>query len=62
MKCYEVVGYAHEDGYAICADCATTQECKECAPIFADSEWDSYPTCDRCLCAIEDVCLIEQEG
>jgi len=61
MKSYDVVGYANtEDGYRVCLDCVTEKEKAEFHPIFADSEWDAYPSCDRCLEAIEDVCLTEE--
>lgn len=30
------------------------------SPIFADSEWDSYPTCDVCREAITEVRLTEE--
>lgn len=60
MKSYDVVGYADtENGYCICLDCVTNEEKELFAAIFHDSEWDTYPSCDRCLEAIEDVQLTE---
>lgn len=32
---------------------------EEVALMFAGSEWDSYPTCDTCRAAIEDVALVQ---
>lgn len=56
MKSYDVLGYAL-DGYVVCSDCSTEEDDKNGDAIFADSEWDSYPTCDRCLQEIEDIQL-----
>lgn len=58
MHSYDVLGYANtEDGYCICLDCITEAEKETFYPIFADSEWDCYPSCDRCFEAIEEVRL-----
>ena len=58
MNSCDVVGYANtEDGYCICLDCVTDEQKEAFHPIFADSEWDAYPSCDGCLGAIDDVCL-----
>lgn len=62
---YDIVGYTHSDGYALCTDHAIDRRTKEgikrdsgnesgyVQPIFEDSEWDSYPSCDVCHCEIE---------
>ena len=61
MKSFDVVGYANtEDGYCICLDCINEDDKERFQPIFADSEWDSYPTCDVCLETIEDVNLTDE--
>jgi len=61
MKSYDVVGYTNtESGYCVCLDCVTKTEKEEFCPIFADSEWDAYPSCDRCSKTIENVCLTEE--
>ena len=55
MKSYDVVGYADtENGAAYCVDCGDEETME---PIFAGSEWDSYPVCDNCGETIEDVNL-----
>jgi len=59
-KSYEITGYAHEDGFAICVDCATPEEKDErkgLYPITLGDEWDSPPSCDRCNEHIEINCL-----
>ena len=57
MKSYDVVGYVPPDaGYVLCPKCAKGHE-EEYAPVFADSEWDYYPTCDKCGEQITDVNL-----
>lgn len=59
MRCdyYDAVTY---DGAVYCVGCLdsvnegrmehqrVTEDCDEVSPIFADSEWDYYPTCDVC--------------
>ena len=54
MNACDVVGYA-EDGSVYCTDCAS-----EGNPVFADSEWDYFPTCDGCGEKITDVSLTEE--
>jgi hypothetical protein len=59
----EVVGYMSPDGCCYCVDCAADVPHRNqggLAPIFATSEWDMYPVCDECGCAITDVSLIGQ--
>ena len=59
MKSYDILGYANtKDGYCVCPECTAETEQAEWAPIFADSEWDSSPSCDRCHREIE-VNLVE---
>ena len=47
MKSYDYEGYAME-GYCLCENCATDKDKEAGYPIFADSEWDYYPSCDLC--------------
>jgi len=54
MKATDVVAYA-EDGAIYCPNCANESESME--PVFADSEWDSFPTCDACGEKIKEVSL-----
>jgi len=56
-KSFEITGYTHEDGFAICTDCVKPQEIENLAPITLGSEWDSPPSCDRCHEMIEVNCL-----
>ena len=61
MKSHEVVGYVYE-GAAYCAECFLKSNNNAIdddtdTAIFADSEFDSYPTCGDCGEAIEDVKL-----
>jgi len=52
---YDAVCY---DGAAYCLHCYDGDVTDpECTPIFADSEWDSYPVCDGCGALIDYVCL-----
>src|SRR5258708_4676947 len=57
MNSTDIVGWTSPAGYALCTDCVDEEG--DLHPIFADSEWDSYPSCDRCNQAIEDVQLTE---
>lgn len=45
MKAYDVVGYVHADGYALCGDCADPHD-EHLSPVFADSEGQLW--CDAC--------------
>jgi hypothetical protein len=61
MYSFDVVGYVDCD-CIVCPNCATPEEMEDpngLPVIFADSEWDSYPVCDRCGSEITDVCLTE---
>jgi hypothetical protein len=43
---YDAVTYANG---LYCVGCAPVPlDHVNVAPVFADSEWDSYPSCDRC--------------
>lgn len=60
MRSCDVVAWADtEHGAVVCLDCAAVGEPERegWAAVFADSEWDSFPTCDRCHEAIYDVGL-----
>jgi len=50
MKSYDFDAVAY-DGAIYCVDCLPDViglDSEEVSPVFADSEWDSYPTCDAC--------------
>jgi hypothetical protein len=62
MKSYDYEAYTTQNGGVICTDCTgklteAQQEEKGFRPIFADSEWDYYPTCDMCNKQIDYVNL-----
>lgn len=60
MRSYDVVAWADtEHGAVVCLDCTSPGEAdgKEWSPVFAGSEWDSFPSCDRCREAVYDVAL-----
>ena len=60
MKSYTIVGYTTEDGMIFCFDCHNWHGVGQSDhPVFADSEWDYYPTCERCGVSIDDVCLTD---
>lgn len=45
---YEAVAF---DGSVYCVDClpvGISVNSPDVMPVFADSEWDSYPVCDVC--------------
>ena len=42
------------DASVICVECAE-EEGIEGHPVFIDSEWDYYPSCDKCGCVIESI-------
>lgn len=44
-----------------CIGCIPLGIADDPLPIFADSEWDSYPVCDRCGTVHEYVTLISTE-
>jgi hypothetical protein len=61
MKAYSYEAMTY-DGAVYCTDClpdGVTKESEEAYPIFADSEWDCYPVCDRCHSEHEYVNLTE---
>lgn len=45
MNAADVVGYTL-DSEVFCCDCVLDKE--KCNPIFVDSEWDSFPVCNKC--------------
>ena len=59
MKSFDYYACTY-DGAVYCTEClpdSVTDESEEVSPIFADSEWDSYPVCDKCGCVHDYVCL-----
>jgi len=49
MNCTDYEAVITVDGEAVCLDCLKGDpESDEFYPIFADSEWDSYPVCAYC--------------
>ena len=63
MKSYEIVAWASPDGCVICTACADERghsHDEDFTPVFADSEWDSYPVCGICEKVIEYVTVIEK--
>lgn len=57
---YEAVIF---DGDVYCVECLPTTASKEdCDPIFADSEWDNYPTCCECFHTHDYVSLIQPKN
>lgn len=53
MKAWNYEGYTTQNGGVICTNCTgklseDEEEKKGFHPIFANSEWDYYPTCDMC--------------
>jgi len=65
MRSYDAVGWVFPNGYLVCEDCLNPvaayegdeDASKAPSPVFADSEWDSFPTCGRCGEAIYGVNL-----
>lgn len=60
MRSYDVVAWADtEHGCVVCLDCARPgePEREEWVAVFAGSEWDFFPSCDRCHEAVYDVGL-----
>ena len=47
---------------AVCRDCATETESESAPPVFASSEWDYRPVCDRCFAEIEGVTVLDNES
>lgn len=49
MKSYDYNAVTTCEGEVYCVDCLPdTYNIDDVSPIFADSEWDYYPTCDNC--------------
>lgn len=58
MKSHDTVAYNPPDsGYVVCPECTPESKKDIWHPVFADSEWDYYPSCDKCLRTIDDVSL-----
>ncbi len=48
MRAFDFEAVAH-DGAVYCVErISSGVSAKEVSPIFADSEWDFYPSCDSC--------------
>lgn len=59
MKSYEYNAVCY-DGACYCIDCIPKGvQLSDCFPVFADSEWDSYPVCDVCFAEHDYVSLTE---
>ena len=69
MKSFDIVALIHADGFLVCLPCTIGSEWNDCevnpdtlwSPVFVASEWDTYPSCDRCYEAIDSVTLIDSE-
>jgi hypothetical protein len=64
MKSYDYYGFTTSDGATICLECSRNLSEEETErlhfhPIFADSEWDYYPSCDICGDLLDYVNLTE---
>lgn len=60
MNACEVVGYTYDASFYCSVDClpeGISCNDEEVCAVFADSEWDYYPTCDSCGEQCEDVSL-----
>jgi len=63
LKCYSFDAVIHGDCTVLCVSClpdGISPNADDCSPIFADSEWDSYPVCDKCGRVIDYVNLISE--
>lgn len=64
MKSYECYGFTTSNGDIMCLKCShdiseAEAERLHFHPIFADSEWDYYPSCDICDTVLDYVNLTE---
>lgn len=58
MRCFDYEAVAM-DGSVLCVECVPDNiDVESLDPIFADSEWDTYPVCDKCGRVHEYVALI----
>ena len=60
MKAFDFEAVIFFDGAVRCVGClpdGITADHIDVHPIFANSEWDYYPTCDVCGCQHEYVTL-----
>ena len=58
MNSCDIVGYVL-DGEFQCVDCCSGVDVEDCSPVFADSEWDSWPVCAVCGMECTDVNLTQ---
>ena len=58
MKSWEYRAVTTEDGSVYCVTCVPKTQEQNVYPIFADTEWDSYPVCDACRREHDYVVLI----
>lgn len=58
---YFAVGYGHEIYCVECLPDGVDMQQGDVAPIFACSEWDSYPVCTVCGRVHDYVVLLEAE-
>ena len=62
MKAYDFEGAVWNDE-VYCLDCLPVDpEDEEVQPIFAGSEWESYPTCCECGAEMDYVVLLDSDG
>jgi hypothetical protein len=54
MNATDIVAWTR-DGAMYCLDCWDGEEGEEDSPVFAGEEFDRRPSCDACLCAIEEL-------
>ena len=61
MKSWEYKAVVY-DGAVYCVECCPFPiDSDEVFPVFADSEWDYYPSCDKC-CRQHDYVRLTTEG
>jgi hypothetical protein len=63
MKVYDYDAVAF-DGDVYCIEClpeGVNPESEDCYPVFAGSEWDSYPVCCQCG-QVHDYVSLTPEG
>ncbi len=62
MKAYDFEAVVY-DGAVYCIDCCpVSAEDDNVMPIFADSEWDTAPVCDKCGAVHDYVTVLETES
>ncbi len=61
MESYDYYAVTYS-GTCYCLDCVPANaDLDETTPIFADSEWSYYPTCDKCGYVHDYITLITTE-